>query len=127
MLLASFLAYHVVVAFQGSYVPDSDLPLHLTDAVTGGHVRTLEPRCVAFRADLLLRSNGIAPSQGRRDAPGRIRTSDRRRSDAASARLGRPLLVETRSDGVTAKHTWVGEQSWPWGAEPWLKRARSRH
>jgi hypothetical integral membrane protein (TIGR02206 family) len=34
VLLAWFLAYHVVVALQGSYALDSDLPLHLTDAVT---------------------------------------------------------------------------------------------
>ena len=33
-LLAMFLAYPVVVASQGSYDLDSDLPLHLTDAVT---------------------------------------------------------------------------------------------
>jgi hypothetical integral membrane protein (TIGR02206 family) len=33
-LLAWFLAYHVVVALKGSYALDSDLPLHLTDAVT---------------------------------------------------------------------------------------------
>lgn len=33
-LLAWFLAYHVVVALQGSYALDFDLPLHLTDAVT---------------------------------------------------------------------------------------------
>jgi hypothetical integral membrane protein (TIGR02206 family) len=33
-LLAWFLAYHVVVAVQGSYALDFDLPLHLTDAVT---------------------------------------------------------------------------------------------
>jgi hypothetical integral membrane protein (TIGR02206 family) len=33
-LLAMFLAYPVVVASQGSYEFDSDLPLHLTDAVT---------------------------------------------------------------------------------------------
>jgi len=34
VLLAFFLAYHVVVALQGSYALDFDLPLHLTDAVT---------------------------------------------------------------------------------------------
>jgi hypothetical integral membrane protein (TIGR02206 family) len=34
VLLASFLAYQVVVALQGSYALDFDLPLHLTDAVT---------------------------------------------------------------------------------------------
>jgi hypothetical integral membrane protein (TIGR02206 family) len=34
VLLAWFLAYHVVVALQGSYALDLDLPLHLTDAVT---------------------------------------------------------------------------------------------
>jgi hypothetical integral membrane protein (TIGR02206 family) len=33
-LLAWFLAYPVVVLLQGSYELDSDLPLHLTDAVT---------------------------------------------------------------------------------------------
>ena len=33
-LLAWFLAYQVVVALQGSYALDFDLPLHLTDAVT---------------------------------------------------------------------------------------------
>jgi hypothetical integral membrane protein (TIGR02206 family) len=34
VLLAWFLAYHVIVAVQGSYALDFDLPLHLTDAVT---------------------------------------------------------------------------------------------
>jgi hypothetical integral membrane protein (TIGR02206 family) len=33
-LLGWFLAYHLVVALQGSYALDFDLPLHLTDAVT---------------------------------------------------------------------------------------------
>jgi hypothetical integral membrane protein (TIGR02206 family) len=33
-LLVWFVAYHVVVALQGSYALDFDLPLHLTDAVT---------------------------------------------------------------------------------------------
>ena len=33
-LVAWFLAYHVVVALQGSYELDFDLPLHLTDAAT---------------------------------------------------------------------------------------------
>ena len=33
-LLAWFLAYHIVVLPHGSYELDSDLPLHLTDAVT---------------------------------------------------------------------------------------------
>jgi len=32
ILLASFLAYPLVVALRGSYELDSDLPLHLTDA-----------------------------------------------------------------------------------------------
>jgi hypothetical integral membrane protein (TIGR02206 family) len=34
VLLGWFLAYHVVVALQGSYALDFDLPLHLTDVVT---------------------------------------------------------------------------------------------
>jgi hypothetical integral membrane protein (TIGR02206 family) len=34
VLLAWFVSYHVVVALQGSYDLASDLPLHLTDAVT---------------------------------------------------------------------------------------------
>jgi hypothetical integral membrane protein (TIGR02206 family) len=34
VLLAWFLAYHLVVALRGSYALDFDLPLHLTDAVT---------------------------------------------------------------------------------------------
>jgi hypothetical integral membrane protein (TIGR02206 family) len=34
VLLAWFLAYHLVVALEGSYALDFDLPLHLTDAVT---------------------------------------------------------------------------------------------
>jgi uncharacterized membrane protein YwaF len=33
-LIAWFIAYHVVVLAQGRYELDSDLPLHLTDAVT---------------------------------------------------------------------------------------------
>ncbi len=33
-LLASFVAYHLVVLLQGSYEADFDLPLHLTDAAT---------------------------------------------------------------------------------------------
>ena len=33
-LVAWFLAYHLVVALQGSYELDFDLPLHLTDAAT---------------------------------------------------------------------------------------------
>ena len=33
-LLASFMAYHLVVLLQGSYQADFDLPLHLTDAAT---------------------------------------------------------------------------------------------
>jgi hypothetical integral membrane protein (TIGR02206 family) len=34
LLVAWFLAYHLVVALQGSYELDFDLPLHLTDAAT---------------------------------------------------------------------------------------------
>jgi hypothetical integral membrane protein (TIGR02206 family) len=34
VLLAWFVAYHVVVLIQGDYELDFDLPLHLTDAVT---------------------------------------------------------------------------------------------
>lgn len=34
ILVGWFLAYHLVVAFQGSYELDFDLPLHLTDAAT---------------------------------------------------------------------------------------------
>jgi hypothetical integral membrane protein (TIGR02206 family) len=34
ILLVWFLAYHLVVALEGSYALDFDLPLHLTDAVT---------------------------------------------------------------------------------------------
>jgi hypothetical integral membrane protein (TIGR02206 family) len=34
VLVAWFLAYHLVVALRGSYALDFDLPLHLTDAAT---------------------------------------------------------------------------------------------
>ena len=34
VLLVWFAAYHLIVALQGSYALDFDLPLHLTDAVT---------------------------------------------------------------------------------------------
>jgi hypothetical integral membrane protein (TIGR02206 family) len=34
LLVAWFLAYHLMVALQGSYELDFDLPLHLTDAAT---------------------------------------------------------------------------------------------
>ena len=34
VLLVWYAAYHLIVALQGSYALDFDLPLHLTDAVT---------------------------------------------------------------------------------------------